>query len=259
MPAVLERRVSSAAPWSRRFGAFAVALFLTSAISHRFRLIDTVPFLWLLGLCFLLAVLGLSTAILAFAQMWRRGVGGLGTATLGALLSLVALGPYAVSAYGFSVNPPLNDVSTDPARPPPLGFATALRVPPMTPVTPPTAEGVILQAEAYPDLSGRLYEQAREIVVERVIALMRDRGWQVVAPVRPDDATDTVVIEAVARSYLLGFPSDVAVRIEDRGEATYVDMRSASRYGRHDLGENAVRIRRFLSDLDESVQTRPLL
>jgi uncharacterized protein (DUF1499 family) len=62
------------------------------------------------------------------------------------------------------------------------------------------------------------------------------------------------VLNAVAYSYLLGFPSDVSVRIEDRGESTYVDMRSASRYGRHDLGENATRIERFMRDLDARMQ-----
>jgi len=258
MPAILERRVSSAAPWARRLGAFSVVLFLTSALSHRFRLIETLPFLWLLGLCFLLAVLGLLMAALAFGQMWRRGVGGIGDATLGALLSLVALAPYGVSAYHYFTNPPLSDISTDPSNPPPLQFATAARLPSMNPVTTPTEEPVTLQQRAYAGLSGRLYEQPRENVVERVLALMHDRGWEIVSPARPTDAesSEDVVIEAVAYSYLLGFPSDVSVRIEDRGDATYVDMRSASRYGRHDLGENATRIERFLSDLDTSMEER---
>ena len=41
------------------------------------------------------------------------------------------------------------------------------------------------------------------------------------------------------------FPSDVSIRMTDEGESTYVDMRSASRYGRHDLGDNAARIAGF--------------
>jgi hypothetical protein len=61
MTAKWESRRSPAAVWSRRSGAFSAALFLTSALSHRFGLIETVPFLWLLGLCFVLALLGLGS------------------------------------------------------------------------------------------------------------------------------------------------------------------------------------------------------
>ncbi|WP_028035541.1 DUF1499 domain-containing protein [Chelativorans sp. J32] len=258
MPAILEQRASSAAPWARWLGSFTVVLFLTAALSHRFRLIDTPPFLWLLGLCFLLAVIGLLVSALAFTQMWRRGVSGITDATLGALLSLGALVPYGVSAYHSFANPPLSDISTDPTRPPPLQFAAAVRLLPMNAVADPTQQTISLQQKAYPELSGKLYEQPRENVVEQVVALMEDRGWEVVSPARPADAVSSqnVVIEAVAYSYLLGFPSDVSVRIEDRGEATYVDMRSASRYGRHDLGENATRIQRFLSDLDSRIRAQ---
>jgi hypothetical protein len=40
------------------------------------------------------------------------------------------------------------------------------------------------------------------------------------------------------------------VRLTDEGTSTYVDMRSASRYGRHDLGDNAAQITAFLALLD---------
>jgi uncharacterized protein (DUF1499 family) len=59
-----------------------------------------------------------------------------------------------------------------------------------------------------------------------------------------------MTIEALAHTPLLGFPVDVAVRLTDEGTSTYVDMRSASRYGRHDLGDNAARIAAFLGELD---------
>ncbi|WP_011580117.1 MULTISPECIES: DUF1499 domain-containing protein [Chelativorans] len=256
MPAILQRRVSPTAPWARRLGAFSVVLFLTSALSHRFRLLETVPFLWLLGLCFLLAVAGLLVSALAFSQMWKRGVGGLSEAAVGALLSLLLLVPYGVSAYHYFTKPPLADISTDPTRPPPLQFAMSARLPPMNPVTSAAQETISLQRRAYEGLSGRLYEQPRENVVENVLRLMRDRGWQIVSPARRAETEDgeNIVLNAVAYSYLLGFPSDVSVRIEDRGESTYVDMRSASRYGRHDLGENATRIERFMRDLDARMQ-----
>ncbi len=42
----------------------------------------------------------------------------------------------------------------------------------------------------------------------------------------------------------------------DEGDATYVDMRSASHFGQHDLGDNARRIDDFLSDLDAAMLAR---
>jgi uncharacterized protein (DUF1499 family) len=64
------------------------------------------------------------------------------------------------------------------------------------------------------------------------------------------DGEHEYLLEAVATTFLLGFPSDVAIRLTDEGESTYVDMRSASRYGRDDFGDNARRISAFLDRLD---------
>ena len=48
--------------------------------------------------------------------------------------------------------------------------------------------------------------------------------------------------------------ADVAVRLTDEDASTFVDMRSASHYAQHDLGDNADRISRFLADLDAMMQ-----
>ena len=49
-------------------------------------------------------------------------------------------------------------------------------------------------------------------------------------------------------------PVDVALRLEADEDGTLVDMRSASRIGAHDLGDNAKRIRDFFADLDAALQ-----
>ncbi|PZN55303.1 MAG: hypothetical protein DIU65_06395, partial [Proteobacteria bacterium] len=54
----------------------------------------------------------------------------------------------------------------------------------------------------------------------------------------------------------LELPADVSVRISADAETTLVDMRSASRYGRHDLGDNARRIVVFLSELDSQINSQ---
>ena len=47
--------------------------------------------------------------------------------------------------------------------------------------------------------------------------------------------------------------ADVSIRLTDEETSTYVDMRSASRYGDHDFGDNADRVAGFLSDLDAGI------
>lgn len=245
------RRRAPGAGWSRRLATFSAALFLTSAISHRFGFLDTVPFIWLLALSGALAFLALCLAFVGFVQIWERGLPGLKAAVFGAVLSLAVLTPYAVSLYWLVIHPPLTDISSDVSRRPQFAMAGALRQPPMNPLRPVNQEDALLQEQAYPQLTSRRYEYPKEIVLEAVIALVEARGWTLLAPVLlPAHPTVPTTIEAVAPSFLLGFPSDVAIRIEERNDATFVDMRSASRYGRHDMGDNARRIDRFFEDLD---------
>jgi len=249
-----EQRRSQTAEWSRRIGAFSIVLFLTSALSHRFGLIETPPFLWLLGLCFLLAVLGFISALAAAVRIWRRGFLGAGSAAFGLFFSVIVLIPYAFSVYGFLTHPRLSDITTDTARPLAMPLAAALREPPMETLDTTGERAASLQADAYSDLTGRRYEYDKQNVVLAVTELIAERHWTMLSPMPTADAGQSVTIEAVGYSFLLGFPSDVAIRIEDRSDATYVDMRSASRYGEHDMGENAKRIERFLDDLDERLQ-----
>jgi hypothetical protein len=55
----------------------------------------------------------------------------------------------------------------------------------------------------------------------------------------------------------MGFRDDVVIRLTPLGQGTRVDMRSASRFGDHDLGANASRIRSLLEDLDDVVSSAP--
>jgi len=49
---------------------------------------------------------------------------------------------------------------------------------------------------------------------------------------------------------VFGFASDISIRLSEEAETTYVDMRSVSRFGPHDLGSNALIISEFLAALD---------
>ena len=54
---------------------------------------------------------------------------------------------------------------------------------------------------------------------------------------------------------VLGFYDDVVVRVTANGRrGALVDVRSASRFGQHDLGANATRVRKVMTALVERIQ-----
>jgi uncharacterized protein (DUF1499 family) len=120
----------------------------------------------------------------------------------------------------------------------------------MNPVRPISRKAAGLQIAAYPEITGRRYGASPDDVLKAVEKVVADKGWKVVSRPPWEDGEREYVLEAVARTLLLGFPSDVAIRLTDEGESTYVDMRSASRYGGDDFGDNAARISKFLDALD---------
>jgi uncharacterized protein (DUF1499 family) len=64
-----------------------------------------------------------------------------------------------------------------------------------------------------------------------------------------DRSADVGRLDAVDRTFLLKLVDDVTVRIRPRADGARIDVRSVSRIGRHDLGQNADRIRRFLEEV----------
>jgi Protein of unknown function (DUF1499) len=69
---------------------------------------------------------------------------------------------------------------------------------------------------------------------------------------------DFAILEATAPTPIFGYIDDVVVRMRVAADgSTIVDMRSASRIGAHDLGQNARRIESFYTKLDAVLQPRP--
>lgn len=245
------RQQAPAAPWCRRGALFSLTLFLVSGAGHRFGLVDTVPFFWLLGIAGSLAVASLTLGGIALVQVWEHGSSGASIAAGGMFIAVIALTPYGISAYRFFDHPQLMDVSSDLDDPPEMPLAARARTGAMNALEDTTGDNRDLQHAEYPEIAGRRYEHTAEKVVEVVRQMMEERGWQPSGVSNAELAGASVTLEGLAHSYFLGFPADIAVRIEDDQTATFVDVRSASRYGGHDLGDNAARIERFLNELDE--------
>ncbi|MFZ1681866.1 MAG: DUF1499 domain-containing protein, partial [Rhizobiaceae bacterium] len=223
-------------------------LLVVSGLSFRYRLFGAEEFMWLLGAVAVVALAALLIGLKGFADVWRQGRDGARPLALAGILLAFAVTPFASFAIGFIRAPTLSDVATDPADPPVFQGEAA-------PLHPEQLEDAPAIVAAFPELGGRSYRAAPEQVVDAVETLMRSRGWDPIARFgRPDDGG--VQVEGVATTLLLRFEMDVAARIADDGDSTFVDVRSASRFGRHDMGANAELIRRFLADLDAEMLAR---
>jgi uncharacterized protein (DUF1499 family) len=75
-------------------------------------------------------------------------------------------------------------------------------------------------------------------------------GWTVVDSTAPSSRSGTGRIEATARTFVYGFVDDITIRIRAGVAETRVDLRSVSRFGRHDMGANAARIAAFQRELE---------
>jgi uncharacterized protein (DUF1499 family) len=245
-----EPKTSGAALWSRRIALFSLVLFVVAALGHRRGFVDTFDFLWTLLLVAALAVTALLLVAASFRRVWVRGDHGGGAVVVAVLVSLLVLAPFAVTGVRFFLYPRLNDISTDLVSPPALAMAAKARRGHMNPVVPIGRAAAALQIAAYPEVTGRRYNASPEDVLGAVDHVIAGKGWKIVSRQKLAAGEREYTLEAVTKTFLLGFPSDVAIRLTDEGESTYVDMRSASRYGEGDFGYNAASISRFLDALD---------
>lgn len=258
MTVLVQRRSSRAARWSRRLAFFAAMLFVMSGLGHRFGRIDTVSFFWLLGIVGALGIAALCAAAYGFSRLWERGEKAGRDSTVGTLLALIVLAPFILSAWRVVAFPGLTDISTDVIDPPALVLTARERTGAMNSIEPMTPDTAELQLAAYPGVIGRRYEVAPDLIVGAIVSLARARGWTVRGDPAMAEGQSELTIEMVAYTSFLGFPSDVSIRLIEEDASIYVDMRSASRYGRHDLGDNARRIESFLLALDAAVKAEPI-
>ena len=76
-----------------------------------------------------------------------------------------------------------------------------------------------------------------------------NRKWQIVEAIRPGGRIGNGRIEAVAHTRILNLPADITVRVHPRADGARIDVRSASRIGDRDFGDNADRIRSYLDEV----------
>ncbi len=139
--------------------------------------------------------------------------------------------------------PPINDITTDTADPPPLVVTLQMRREAVTPSTY-AKDFAALQRSAYPDVQPIVLNLSPAEAFKQVDRVAVALGWDVVARAPADGR-----LEAIDTSLWFGFRDDIVVRIRAEGSGSRIDIRSKSRVGQSDLGANAHRIREFTARL----------
>lgn len=251
MGARITERRSRAAGFARFSGGFSVPVLVLTALGHRYGLIPESALLALISTGILLAILGMAAGLYALIDIWNNGEEGAGSAVLGVVYSVPGTVLFAMTVYALVVYPRLNDISTDLFDPP--AYASFRGIP-SDRVAPPPAEQREVQRAAYPDITARRYPVILRRVFDAAKGIVEARGWEIISIDDPGPEDSQATIQVVARTLLFRFTDHVVIRLVSEPAGTRVDVRSASTYGLHDLGQNARRIREFLAALDTALQ-----
>ncbi|MCW4152789.1 DUF1499 domain-containing protein [Halomonas sp. 18H] len=186
-------------------------------------------------------VLGLLTFMVAgLCRRWRP-------ALVGMLVILTVAAAVALPAHKMQLArsvPPIHDITTDMTAPPAFqALAEARREAPNALAYPGDATAD-QQRAGYPALGPVILDAPLSEVMGAVEATVAEQGWEVAR-------VSATRLEATATTRWFGFADDIVVRLRETPEGVRVDMRSASRIGRSDLGTNASRIQRFLEALQQ--------
>ena len=249
-PAFGDEPNSRLATWSGRFALFALAVAILSIVILRSGLLEIVPALATFGASLVFAALAILFAFGSFVVIWRQGLGGPGYAFLGLFLGLALLAYPSYLAYRATKLPAIFDITTDTSNPPRFDVLARLR--PRRRSDYPRQATAAQQRKAYPDVAPLQLTVPAKLAYDTALAVATKRKWLLVDTRAPAPGR-AGAIEAVARTPIMGFRDDVAIRVSAQGgDGSRIDVRSASRYGFHDFGGNASRIRALLEEIDEA-------
>jgi len=239
-------------PRSARFAvwlAFAiaaagVAALLASALGNRFALWGLHVTFGLLAAGAWAGAAGALLCVAAIVLAWRSGMRrAIPALVLGIAAGVAAFGVHWTMQRDAQRVPVLHDISTDTADPPQfVALAAPRRDSPNGAAYPGAAAEA--QRKAYPDILPLAVGAHPAAAYQRCLEAARALGWQI-ALADPK----AMRIEATDTTPFFGFKDDIVIRITPLGAASRVDIRSASRVGRGDLGANARRIRAFYREM----------
>ncbi|MBB4303882.1 uncharacterized protein (DUF1499 family) [Rhodobium orientis] len=252
MTARLRIRRSRLARLSRWLGILAVPILVITGLAHRAGVMDPIAALMGIGVGSIFGFFAVLFAVTALGVIWYRGHLGTGDAFRGLIGGALALIPMGFVVWGILQFPQINDITTDIDNPP--RFTGTVRSGwGVNGPAPPERDVRERQRAAYPDIVPRRFPLEPSQMFEAAKRAVAGLGWQMVSEMPPVEPFNEGHLQAIDRTLLFALPDDVAIRILPDDYGARLDVRSASRYGRHDIGTNARRIREFFAALDDAV------
>lgn len=247
---LLDEPVTRAGRYARTLALFSLIVTGMAVLIVRSPSAEATPALAVLGSGIALSLLAVALAVFAMVRVWREGAGGLGAALGGLFLASLVLAYPAYAALKGVRLPALTDVSTDTERPPAFSrsrLAFAAREGRYPPDPGPAAREA--QRAAYPQIAPLTLDVGADEAFELARKAAVNRKWHIVEAIRPGGRIGNGRIEAVAHTRILNLPADITVRVHPRADGARIDVRSASRIGDRDFGDNADRIRSYLDEV----------
>ena len=249
--------LSQAAVWSRRFAVFAATVALLAVALARVHFLDPAAALAVLGSAVAMALVALLLFCAASFVIWRTGRRGVGEAVGGLVIATLTLAYPAYLAFEAVRLPVLADISTDMENPPFFSFSRAAYVarsgfqpPGLSPKARET------QRPAYPEVQPIVVDLDADEAFALVLRTAAARGWTAIDQRPPGGRSGEGHVDFLDRTLIMGFDDDVTVRLKPLPWQTRIDLRSASRYGRHYFGANAKRIAEFAEELQSQLDNR---
>ena len=238
--------------WARRMALFFLQLLILTVLLHRFGSLATPAALNLLTVSIGGLVLAIVVALVGIVRIWFGGQIGAGQAFAGIAIALIGL---ALPLYYFSqffLLPRLNDVETTPRQPMQYSQLAARRPADANRIVEPDLAAAEIQEKAYPDLRPMELERSATETFDIVHEAVKRIGWTIVLNEPPGEQPGR--IEATDRTIIMGYTDDVLVRVTGDDTHAFIDVRSVSRYGMHDLGANADRIRALFAEVKAALE-----
>ena len=241
------------ATWARRMALFFVQLLLLTAVLHHFASLTTPAAINLLGVSIAGLFLAIVIAVASLVRIWFGGQTGGAQAFAAIFIALIGLAaPLYFLSHAVTL-PRLTDIETTPDEPLQFKMLASMRPADANLITEPDDAAIEAQEDAYPDIGPMALERSAPEVFSLVHEAVERLGWTIVLSEAPGE-TGPGRIEATDRTLVMGFTDDVLVQIKGDDAHAIIDARSSSRYGLHDLGANAARLRGLFTEITAALE-----
>jgi uncharacterized protein (DUF1499 family) len=238
--------------WARRMALFFLQLLVLTVLLHRFGTLATPAAMNLMAVSIGGLFLAIIVAVIGLVRIWFGGQIGAAQAFTGIAIALVGLAVPLFFLSQYFLLPRLNDIETTPRAPMQFKQLAAMRPADANRIVEPDLAAAEEQEKAYPDIRPMELERSVTETFDIVHEAVKRLGWTIVLNEPP--AEEPGRIEATNRTMIMGYTDDALIRVTGDDTHAFIDVRSASRYGMHDLGANAEHIRELFAEVKSALE-----